>query len=411
MTPGSAEASRALRRAVPLLAAGNLVVVLSEFAVVGLLPALARDLDVPLAEAGALVTAFALASALLGPPLTLAAAALPPRPVLAGALLAFALAGLAAALWPGYWLLLAVRLLQGALLPVFVSLGNAAVAGLAGPARAGRALARLGVGVVVALALAAPLGAALAERLGWTGVYLLLAGLGLAASLALGLALPSLPAAGRRSPAAQAGILRRPVFHLHLLLSALCFTALFAGYSYLAAFLERTAGLRPDGTALALLGFGAAGLAGNWLGGRLAERGATAATALAAAAVLAAGALLAPAATRLWLLLPLLGLWGAAHSAAFLVCQARVMQAGPEAPAFASSLNIALANLGVALGALAGGWAGARFGLEAIGTTTAALAAPALALSLALLRPGRANPAPPGRPPWSLRRRSAICGR
>ena len=118
-----------------MLAFATAVVVTTEFIVVGLLPEMARDLDVSVAEAGRFVSWFALSSALLGPPLTIVASRMEPRRVVAAGLWAFALGNLAATLLPSYAPVLAVRIVQGAALPVLVSVGSAAIATLAGPGR------------------------------------------------------------------------------------------------------------------------------------------------------------------------------------------------------------------------------------------------------------------------------------
>jgi MFS transporter, DHA1 family, inner membrane transport protein len=49
------------------------------------------------------------------------------------------------------------------------------------------------------------------------------------------------------------------------------------------------------------------------------------------------------------------------------LCQVRVTLAGRVAPGFAMAMNISAANLGITLGALAGGWVVARWGVDAIG--------------------------------------------
>jgi predicted MFS family arabinose efflux permease len=188
---------------------------------------------------------------------------------------------------------------------------------------------------------------------------------------------------------AQATILGQSMFQGHLLLSALLFTAMFTAYTYLAAFLETVAGFGGRDVALALMGFGVAGLLGNWIAGRAVDRAPTAATAGAAIALALATAAVSLFGDRPMLLLPLLGVWGAAHAAAFVLCQVRVMLAGASAPAFASSLNISACNLGIAVGAVAGGWIVERSGIGAIGFGSAVLAVGALVLAglIGALRP------------------------
>jgi MFS transporter, DHA1 family, inner membrane transport protein len=163
---------------------------------------------------------------------------------------------------------------------------------------------------------------------------------------------------------------------------------MFAAYTYLAALLEAIAGFDGRRIAGALMGFGIAGLLGNWMAGRVADRGATAATAGVAFVLMLAMAAVSLVGGRLILLLPLLAVWGAAHTAAFLLCQVRVMLVAPSAPAFASSLNISAGNVGIAAGAVAGGWIVDHYGIGAVGFGGAALAASVLAIAVAVQRVG-----------------------
>jgi MFS transporter, DHA1 family, inner membrane transport protein len=236
-----AEAAPASARAVAgpaaMVAFATAVVVTTEFIVVGLLPEMARDLEISVVEAGRFVSWFALASALLGPPLTIAASRIEPGRVVAAALWAFALGNLAATLAPSYPAILAVRVVQGAALPALVSVGSAAIAKLAGAGREGQAVALVYLGVVAAIVLAVPAGVVLAERGGWTSSFLCLALLAAIAAVLVGGAFPREGLAEPASPKTQATILRQPLVQANLLLSGLLFTAMFAAYTYLAAFL------------------------------------------------------------------------------------------------------------------------------------------------------------------------------
>jgi MFS transporter, DHA1 family, inner membrane transport protein len=178
-------------------------VVTTEFIVVGLLPEMARDLDLSTAE-------------------------VEPRPVLAAVLLAFALGNLAATLVPSYPVIVAVRVVQGAALPVLVSIGSAAIAELAGRGGEGQAVALVYVGVVVAIVLALPAGVVLADAGGWQTSFVSLAILAAIASIVVGTAFPRSHTSGPASMRAQAMIIRRPAVQVHLLLSAILFAAMFA---------------------------------------------------------------------------------------------------------------------------------------------------------------------------------------
>jgi MFS transporter, DHA1 family, inner membrane transport protein len=370
-----------LAAVIAMLVFATAVIVTTEFIVVGLLPMMARDLQISVAEAGAFVTWFALSSAVFGPAITIAVGKLPPRGVLVVALLVFGPGNLAAAIAADYPVVAAVRVVQGAALPVFVSVANAAVAHLAGAGREGRAIALVNLGVVLGIVLAVPAGVAIADLSSWQTSFVGLAILATLATAIIAAAFPPLENLGHISMRAQASVLRQHGFQAHLLLSGVLFTAMFIAYTYLAAYLETVGGFDGRQVAGALMGFGAAGLFGNWIAGRVVDRGPTAATAGAAFVLALATAAVSLGGGRPMLLLPVLALWGAAHAAAFVLCQVRVMLAGPQAPAFASSLNISVCNVGIAAGAAAGGWIVERHGIESIGFGGAVLAVGALVIA------------------------------
>lgn len=359
------------RLAIATLAFGACVVVTTEFIVVGLLPSLARELDVSLAAAGRLVSAFALSAALVGPLATLAGSAWRPRDALAGGLLLFGVAGLVSALLPDYRIMLAARVIQGAVLTLYISVANATAAASAPAGLSGRAVGHVNAGTVVAIAAVVPAGLALSELLHWRAVV---GGLGAVSILVGGAIRATVPiAASSPRPARQGAVLRQPRFLAHLVWSCLLFAAMFASYSYIAAFLEEAWQLSGSAIALALFGFGLTGLAGNWVASSLVDRDPIRLTlAVTTVLILATGAtlLIPQPRTTGWVAL---AVWGAAHTAAFIACQVRVMFAAPGAEALAGALNIAVCNVGIAAGTLLGGWTISHLGVPAIGAGTVAI--------------------------------------
>lgn len=370
--------------AVSLLAGAIFVVVTTEFVVVGLLPAMASDLNLSLAEAGWFVSWFALAAALLGPPLTMLAGRCEPRPVLVATAIVFAAGNLAAALVPHYSVLVAVRLVQGCALPVFASVAIVTAARLAGSGREGRATSLVNLGVVGATVLGIPAGAMLADKAGWPASFAALAALGFISAALLAIQFPRLGSAKPPSLRAEASLMWRPAFLAHLLLSGMLFTAMFAGYSYIVPLLAARFGLEGAITGWMLMGFGLAGVFGNWLAGRLVDRDPLVATALVACVLALAMSTIGFAGGNLTLLVLLIGLWGAAHMAAFVVSQVSAMTVGRQAPAFAMSLTISVCNLGIALGAFVGGSIVDHYGVGTVGYAGAAAATAALLMAVVM---------------------------
>jgi predicted MFS family arabinose efflux permease len=372
------------RAAAALLGIGAAIVVAVEFVVIGLMPAMTAELALSPAQAGALVTLFAFASALLGPVLVATTVRLRPALALAAALMPFA-AGLLLLPFPSFAMVATLRVLQGATLPLFMSLAGARLAADRG---AGQGIALLYIGVTIGGTLAPTFGAFAAERVGWVAPMAGLGALALVAAAAC-LALPHRTLADERGMTWR--LLARAPMPAHLLLSALLFATMFAGFSYVALLLTR-AGLDADAVTIALLGFGAAGLAGNWLVGRFARWALPATYALALVVVLATSWLsfvVRPGALALALAMLI---WGVAHSAGFVFSQVRVMAVAPEAPGFAGALNISAANIGIAIGSLAGGRAIEWGGPATLAATMIALALPCAGVAFWIGRAGRPLP-------------------
>lgn len=379
------------RLAINLLAFIMFVIVCTEFVVIGLLPMMAQELQLTLGEAGRLITCFALGASLLGPVLTLFAARYDPVYFLLITILFFACANFIIALTSSYSLVMAMRIVQGCLLPAIISLVAVEAVRLAGTGKQGWAIARVNLGVAATTVVGIPLSVMIAETLAWSSSFLILGVLGL---ISAGLMMVWI-APDKQNNNQQASIiikqisvfelLQRPIFLLHLVLSCALFTGMFSSYSYIAALLTHLANIDQDMLGWALMGFGIAGILGNWLCGRVVDKDPLKISAWVALILAFSMVILVPAAESLLTLMLLVVLWGAAHMAAFVVCQVRVMNAGHGAAAFALSLNISACNLGIALGAFVGGKAVTNYGVASVAYLAAAGIAVALFITVMLI--------------------------
>lgn len=138
---------------------------------------------------------------------------------------------------------------------------------------------------------------------------------------------------------------------------AVCvFAAMFSVYSYAAEYLVRQAHLGGEAISVLLAVFGVGGVLGNLLAGRaLGRRLAQTVLGYPVALATAYGVLLVFASPSFAAMLPICLLWGAAHTSGLIVSQMWMTSAAPDAPEFATSLYVSAANLGVVLGAAAGG--------------------------------------------------------
>jgi len=378
-----------------LLSAAGFTVLTTEFLIVGLLPPMARDLGVSVSQAGLLVTLFAFTVAAVGPFLTAALSSAPRKRIFVGTLVLLGLANVLAAFAPNIYVMAVARLVPAVILPVYWSLASATVVDLAGQERAGKAISMVTFGVICATVFGIPIGTLISDAFGWRSAFGSLAMLAFAKALMLQVFLPAAqPKQEKASVLNQMRILRDPVVAGHVLLSVLVFAGMFTPYTYLADMLERLAGFNGQLVGWTLMAFGAVGLIGNAVGGRIVDRSPLGAS-LLFNVVMAVGMLvLAPAISMQWALPAALAAWGIAQAGLFVVSHTRVMKSAPQAAAFAASLNISGANLGIGLGAIAGGRVIDTIGIERLGVAGAGILAIALVLTLMLMAAERGSRRP-----------------
>ena len=365
---------------ISILAISAFLIVTTEFLIIGLLPALARDLGISISSAGQLVTLFAFTVMLFGPALTAALAHLDRKKLFVSILLVFAGANGLAALSSNLWVLAIARFIPALLLPVFWGTASETAAQLAGPTKAGQAIARVYLGISAALLLGIPLGTLAANGIGWRGAFWLLAGLSLLMAMAMARYMPSVARTARINLRQQARIFKEPQFLANVALSVIIFSAMFVAYTYLADTLERVAGVAPVHVGWWMMGFGAIGLLGNWLGGKAVDRSPLKATAWFVALLALGMAAVTPLADAGLLVCIALALWGIANTALYPICQVRVMNSVSHSQALAGTTNVSAANAGIGIGAIVGGLTIQTAGIASVGYVAAAVAGLALLL-------------------------------
>ncbi|MFK3791888.1 MFS transporter [Pseudomonas piscis] len=370
-----------------LLSAAGFTILTTEFVIVGLLPAIARDLQVSVSQAGLLVTLFAFTVAAFGPFLTAYFARFPRKQLFIIVLVLFGLSNTVAALAPNIWVMAFARLVPALGLPVFWALASETAVDIVGPDDAGRAISKIGFGIVCATVFGIPVGTLIADVFGWRSAFAILALVAFAKALLLFLYLPKTAVHDEQaSLGSQFGILRNPLMLGHVLLSILVFSGMFTAYTYLADILERLAGFNGTLVGWCLMGFGAVGLIGNSLGGRVVDRHPLIASMVFCALMMGGMVALVPSIHSTLGLAAAMGVWGMTQAAMFLVSHVRMMKAAPQAPAFAASLNIAGANVGVGLGAIVGGRVIDTFGLGFLGFTAAGFILLSIVLAVLLMK-------------------------
>ncbi len=281
--------------AVFALALGVVGLIASETLPVSLLTPIAQSLGVTQGAAGQTVTVTALAafiSSLLIPVVT---RRFNRRPVLLSLTALLVGSNLLAAFAPNFPVLLLGRVLLGIGLGGFWALSAAVTMRLVPEPLIPRALSVVFGGISVASVVAAPLGSYFGAVIGWRGVFLAAAAVGLLALVWQAVVLPSMMPSGQARLGTLLGLLKRPQVRVGMAGVVLGFAGHFAFFTYLRPFLETVSHVSVGGLSGILLAFGAASLFGTSLAGPLLARhlrGTLAAMPLAMS-LLAAGLILA----------------------------------------------------------------------------------------------------------------------
>ncbi|MGN8247178.1 MFS transporter [Cellulomonas soli] len=365
------------------LATGTFAIGFGSYVMAGLVPSVSADLDIPVAQVGTLVSVYGFTYAVTTPLLALVVRRAPRRLLMCVALGLFALAAAGTALATTYTSVAVLRGLSAVAAGGFTPTATVLAARLAPPGGRGRAVATVFGGLTTATVLGAPLGNLLGPTLGYRGVYALVALLALVALVSVLLLVRAPEAPGGPAPAgavddepARAGVGRAlPVLvAVTLLVSMLETTAALMVQTYASPLLTSLAGLTGTVLSVVLLAYGVAGVAGNVVGGRLADRfGAARSIVLALTVSVTALLLLTPATGSVGTTLAVFAVWGFAAWAMNSPLQNLLLSLAGTHGQLVVALNSSIIALGTGLGALAGGWVLAGRGYGALGAAAASV--------------------------------------
>ncbi|MFV8298577.1 MFS transporter [Mycolicibacterium fortuitum] len=342
--------------AVLALALGGFGIGTTEFVAMGLLPDIATGFRTSEPTAGHVISAYAL-GVVVGAPVIAALTARWPRKALLLSLMAlFTVGNLASMLAPSYPTLVIARFVAGLPHGAFFGIAALAAAHLMGPQNRAKAVAYVLCGLTIATVLGVPLASWLGQALGWRSAFGLVVGVGLITLAAQWRWLPEhLRTMQVSSPLTELGALRRPQVWLAVLVGMIGFGGMFAVYTYISTTMTDVTGLSRSMVPVALMVFGLGMVAGNLIGGRLADSSVVRALYLSLGSLAVLLAAFSLGSHSPWTALPLLFGVGVAGSAVGPALQTRLMDVAHDAQTLAAALNHSALNIGNATGAWVGG--------------------------------------------------------
>ena len=377
------------------LSLGGLAIGMAEFVPMGVLPDVARSLDITIPQAGHLISAYAVGVVTGAPLLVALGERFAPRRVLIAFMLIFALFNALFAVAPTFPLLVAARFFAGLPHGAFFGLGAVVASRLAPPGREASAVAVMFAGLTIANIIGVPLGTLLGHAIHWRLPFIAVAAIALAAAWAIHRSVPFLEVAREGGVRDALRIFSTPRLWPLIGISAIGTGGLYGWISYIAPLVTRVTGIASNRLSLVMILAGLGMAVGNWLGGRVADRHSPlrAVTALLAAMVIASitVALLAHAEVAT---LVMTFVTGAIAFSIIAPLQMLMIETATRSKTMASAVMQSTSNVGNALGAYLGGLGiAAGLGLTAPEYIGAGLAFIGFLCGLAMLATSRRPPA------------------
>lgn len=354
----SVSAATRLPLLIYVLAAGVFLMGTTEFIVAGIIPEIAAEISVGVADAGLIITVFAIGMIIGTPLMAIATLKLQRRLTLALALIVFAIGHVVVALSSNFALILGMRFVTALATGAFWAVAAVVAAKAVGPRLSSRALGIVLGGGMLANVIGVPLGAFAGQAIGWRGPFWALALLALLAVVPI---LKQVPIESGDAPVpsvkAEIAGLRDVRIWLVLAGAAIVCGSSLAAYSFISPLLTENTGMAASAVPLVLLAYGVGALIGSNLGGRLGTHRPYAVLFTAAAAtflVLVGLALFSHSPAATVVLVFLLGLFGMSTNPILI---GKAVGYADEAPTLASALATSAFNVGTAVGSFIAGFA------------------------------------------------------
>lgn len=253
------------------LSLGTFALGMAEFSMMGILPDVAVSLNISIAQAGHFIAAYAI-GVCCGAWLLVLSYRLPPKTILLSLSALIAIGNILAALSPGYITLMVARFISGLPHGAYFGIGSIVATKLAPPGRSAQAVALMIAGMTVANLIGVPVGTWLSLHLSWRLVFTLVALVAIILVFTLRHFIPQMDRLPDTGILGQFRFLKSAAPWLILAATMFGNGGIFCWFSYISPLLTQVSGFSGNQVSLLMVLAGAGMVAGNWCGGRLADR-------------------------------------------------------------------------------------------------------------------------------------------
>lgn len=332
----------------------------TEFISVGLLPLIAKDLQIPVTTAGLTVSLYALGVTFGAPILTSLTSRMSRKALLLWIMVIFIIGNSIAAGASSIGVLLAARVISAFSHGIFMSIGSTIAADLVPEDRRASAISIMFTGLTVATVTGVPFGTFIGQQFGWRMAFIVIVVVGILALIANSILVPSDLRKGKRTTLQdQFKLVTNGRLLLMFIITALGYGGTFVVFTYLSPLLQTITGFKEGTVAVILFIYGIAIAIGNMVGGKLSNQNPIKALFymfIVQAVILFILMFTAPFKIAGLMTIFLMGLMAFMNVPGLQVYVVMLAERFvPTAVDVASAINIAAFNAGIALGSYLGG--------------------------------------------------------
>lgn len=339
-----------------VLSLSSFAIVTTELAPIGLLSALAHDLNQSEAITGLIVTGYGWVAAISALCSIVLLIRFPRKMVLMIMLLILAISNIIVAYSSSFNMIFSARIIGAIAHGSFWALIGAVAYSLVPKHKLGLATSIIFSGVSVASILGVPLASYLTQLSSWRLAFEFLGLLSFIVCILILLFVPKIPDQAPLASGFFKKVLQHSTLNRLFILTALIISSHFAAFTFIEPFLSQIAHLESGQITLLLLVFGLAGLIGNILAGKLIDRHLH--TIILISLVFISGSVFAFGYlgyhVTLSIAIVFLALWGVSIASIFVGLQTWVLKQADDLASAASAIYVAVFNASIGLGALIG---------------------------------------------------------
>lgn len=339
-----------------VLSLSSFAIVTTELAPIGLLSALAHDLNQSEAITGLIVTGYGWVAAISALCSIVLLIRFPRKMVLMIMLLILAISNIIVAYSSSFNMIFSARIIGAIAHGSFWALIGAVAYSLVPKHKLGLATSIIFSGVSVASILGVPLASYLTQLSSWRLAFEFLGLLSFIVCILILLFVPKIPDQAPLASGFFKKVLQHSTLNRLFILTALIISSHFAAFTFIEPFLSQIAQLESGQITLLLLVFGLAGLIGNILAGKLIDRHLH--TIILISLVFISGSVFAFGYlgyhVTLSIAIVFLALWGVSIASIFVGLQTWVLKQADDLASAASAIYVAVFNASIGLGALIG---------------------------------------------------------